>query len=206
VICQVTFFVPPEIEAGLLCGDLIQYGGVVRDRSGEIVTHLKDVQLPAGGKKAAAQVAAMLKNPRVFIPTLVAGAAVVAGTWYAAARRRKLAVVPECVERYNNSLSAYLEAVQEGRLDADIIDHLISDLDAVVAYSDENGNKISLDFSTKQAAILVEIVVNSTKQLAKANSIDLSDFHEDAPASEGGTVVDLRRRLQVQKKIFMDAA
>jgi hypothetical protein len=112
---------------GLLSGDLIKYGGVVRDRSGHIVKHLDEVQLPAGDEKAAARVAAMLKNPRVLI---VAGAAVVAGTSYAAARRRKLAVVPECVERYNTSLGAYLEAVQEGRLDAGIIDHLISDLDA----------------------------------------------------------------------------
>jgi hypothetical protein len=157
-------------------------------------------------EKALARVAAMLKNPRVLIPTLVAGAAVVAGTSYAAAQRRKLAVVPECVERYNTSLGAYLEAVQEGRLDAGIIDHLISDLDAVVAYSDENGNNISLDFFAKQAAILVKIVVDSTKQLAKDNSIDLSELHEEAPVSEGGAVVDLRRRLEVQKKIFTDAA
>jgi hypothetical protein len=54
--------------------------------------------------------------------------------------------------------------------------------------------------------ILVKIVVDSTKQLAKANSIDLSELHEEAPASEGGAVVDLRRRLEVQKKIFTDAA
>lgn len=206
MLSQVTFFMPPEIVAGLLRGDLIQYGGVVRNQSGEIVKHLKEVQLSGGDKKAAARVAAMLKSPRVLIPTLVAGAAVVAGTSYAAARRRKLAVVPECVERYNTSLGAYLEAVQEGRLDAGIIDHLISDLDAVVAYSDENGNNINLDFSTKQAAILVKIAVDSTKQLAKANSIDLSELHEEAPASESGAVVDLRRRLEVQKKIFTDAA
>ena len=204
MLSQSTFFIAPKIQEGLLRGDLIQYGGVIRNRQGHIVKHLDEV-LPAGDEKAAARVAAMLKNPRVFVPTLAAGAAVVAGTSYAA-RRRKLAVVPECVERYNTSLGAYLEAVQEGRLDAGIIDHLISDLDAVVAYSDENGNNISLDFSTEQAAILVKIVIDSTKQLAKANSIDLSELHEEAPASEGGAVVDLRRHLEVQKQIFTDAA
>jgi len=207
VLSQSTFFIPPKIQAGLLRGDLIKYGGTIRNRRGHIVQHLDEVfQLPAGDEKAAARVAAMLKNPRVLIPTLAAGAAVVAGTSYAAARRRKLAVVPECVERSNTSLGAYLEAVQEGRLDAGIIDQLISDMDAVVAYSDENGNNISLDFSTKQAAILVKIVVDSTKQLADENSIDLSELHEEAPASEGGAVVYLRRHLEVQKKIFTDAA
>jgi hypothetical protein len=207
VLSQSTFIIPPEIEAGFRSGSLIQYGGIVRNRSGHIVKHLKEVQLPAGNdKEAAARVAAMLKDPRVLIPTLVVGAAAVGGAALATARRRKLAVVPECVERYNASLGAYLEAMQEGRLDAGIIDQLISDLDAVVAYSDENGNNISLDFSTKQAAILVKAVVDSTNQLAKENAIDLSELREGAPASEGGAVVDLRPQLEVQRKIFTDAA
>lgn len=206
MLSQVTFYIPPDIEAGLLRGDLVQYGGVIRNQSGELFQHLKEIQLPAADKKAAAQVAAMLKSPGVLIPTLVAGAAVVAGTLYAAARRRKPTIVPECVERYNTSLGAYLEAVKEGRLDAGIIDHLISDLDAVMAYSDENGDNIGLDFSTKQAATLIRIVVDSTKQLATTNSINLSELHEEPPAPEGGTVLDLRPRLEVQKKIFTDAA
>jgi hypothetical protein len=76
----------------------------------------------------------------------------------------------------------------------------ISDLDAVVGYSDENGNNISLDFSTKQAVILVKIVVDSTKQLAKANSIDLSELHEEAPASEGGAVVTCGAALRCRRR------
>jgi hypothetical protein len=200
------FIIPPEIEAGLRRGDLVQYGGVVRDLSGQIVKHLDEVTLPVGDGKATAGFAAILKNPRVLIATVLAGAAAVGGLSFAAARRRKLASVPECVERYNSSLAAYLEAVQEGRLEVGIIRHLISDLDAVVAYSNENGSNISLDFSTEQAAILVKIVVDSTRQLAEANSIDLRKLHEEAPASEGGAVVPLRGHLGVQKRIFADAA
>ncbi|WP_067800326.1 hypothetical protein [Actinomadura formosensis] len=207
MLSQSTFIIPPEIEAGLLSGDLIQYGGIVRNQLGQIVKHLKEVQLPVSNEAAAARVAAVLKNPRVFIPTLVVGAAVIAGgAAFATARKRKKAAVPECVERYNASLGTYLEAVHEGRLEADIIDQLISALDAVVAYSDENGDSISLDFSTEQAAMLVQIVVDSTRQLAVENSIDLSELEEEAPASESGTVVDLRRYLEVQKKLFTDAA
>jgi hypothetical protein len=207
VVRQSTFIIPPEIEAGILSGDLVRYGGVVRNLSGQIVKHLDEVELRAGDEKTAAGVAALLKKPRVLIPTLaVAAAAVGGGISFASARRRKLAVVPESVERYNASLRAYLEAVQEGRLDAGIIDLLISDLDAVVAYSERNGSDICLDFSTEQAAILVKLVVDSTKQLAKANSVDLRELHEKAPASDGGAVVDLRRHLETQKKIFADAA
>lgn len=206
MISQSTFIIPPEIEAGLLSGDLIQYGGIVRNQLGQIVKHLKEVKLPVSNETAAARVAAVLKNPRVLIPTLVVGTAAAGGAAFAAVRKRKKAAVPECVERYNASLGTYLEAVQEGRLEADIIDQLISALDAVVAYSDENGASITLDFSSKQAAMLVKIVVDSTKQLAVENSIDLSELEEEAPASEGGIVVDLRHYLEVQKKLFTDAA
>jgi hypothetical protein len=206
VVRQSTFIIPPEIEAGILSRDLVRYGGVVRNLSGQIVKHLDEVELRAGDEKTAAGVAALLKKPRVLIPTLAVAAAAVGGISFASARRRKLAVVPESVERYNASLRAYLEAVQEGRLDAGIIDLLISDLDAVVAYSERNGSDICLDFSTEQAAILVKLVVDSTKQLAEANSVDLRELHEKPPASDGGAVVDLRRHLEMQKKIFADAA
>jgi len=206
VISQSTFIIPPEIEARLLSGDFIQYGGIVRNRLGQIVKHLKEILHPIRNDKAMARVAETLKNPRVLIPTVLVGAAAVGGTAFAAARRRKQASVPECVERYNASLGAYLEAVHEGRLNAGIIDRLISDLDVVVDYSDENGNNITLDFSTKRAAMLVKIVVDSTRQLAEENSINLSEPQEESPASDGGAVVDLRRYLEVQKKIFTDAA
>ena len=206
MVRQSTFIIPPEIEAGILSRDLVRYGGVVRNLSGQIVKHLDEVELRAGDEKAAVGVAALLKKPQVLIPTLAVAAAAVGGISFASARRRKLAVVPESVERYNASLRAYLEAVQEGRLDAGIIDLLISDLNAVVAYSERNGSDICLDFSTEQAAILVTLVVDSTKQLAEANSVDLRELHEKAPASDGGAVVDLRRHLEMQKKIFADAA
>ncbi|MGW1730043.1 hypothetical protein [Streptomyces sp. NPDC001999] len=203
-----TFYIPPEIEAGLLSGDLIRYGGIVRNQMGQIVKHLKEISLPVSNEKTVARVAGMLKNPRVLIPTVVVGTVAAGVAVIVAAKKRKQtgkAEVPECVQSYNASLAAYVEAVHEGRLELDIIDRLIADLDAVKAYSDEDGS-ITLDFSTKHAEMLVNIVVDYTGHLAEANSVDLNELQGVAPASDDDAVVDLRRHLEVQRKIFTEAA
>lgn len=200
-----TFYIPPEIEAGLRGGDLIRCGGIVRNQMGQIVKHLKEVPLPVSNEKAVARVAGMLKSPRVLIPTAVVGT--VAAVIVAAKKRKRTGKpeVPECVQSYNASLAAYVEAVHEGRLELDIINRLIADSDSVKAYSDEDGS-VTLDFSTKHAEMLVNIVIDYTRQLAEANSVDLNELQGVAPASESNAVVDLRRHLEVQRKIFAEAA
>ncbi|MER5411215.1 hypothetical protein [Streptomyces sp. NPDC002769] len=208
MIQPTTFYIPPEIEVGLLSGDLIQYGGIVRNRLGQIVKHLKEVPLPANSEKTVARIGTILKNPQVIIAAAVVGTVAAGVTAITAARKRKRTgtpEVPECVKSYNTSLRTYVEAVHEGRLDVDIIDQLITDFDAVKAYSDENGS-ITLDFSTKHAEMLVNIVVGYTRQLARDNAVDLNELQDQAPASENDGVFDLRRHLEVQRKIFTEVA
>lgn len=201
MISQQTFFIPPEIQAGLAVGDLIQYGGIVRNQAGQIVKHLKVIDLPVNSERAAATALKMLRNPKI-----VAGAALVAvaatGTGALAAARRRKGAVPDCVANYNASLAAYLEAVQDGRLDADIIGNLLAALDAVESYSDEGGS-IALDFSTDQAALLVKLVIDSTKQLAQDNSLGVEEL--DEPVA-GDNVIVFRRYLEMQRRLFEEAS
>lgn len=219
MIRQQTFIIPSEIEVGLLNGDLVQWGGIVRNLRGEIVKHLKEVKMPeAAGESAAVRAASSqlsswsktagnLKNPWVIIPAAVAVTAAAGAAVYVAVRKYREnsgPEVPEVVANYNASLKAYLEAVREGRLSEEIIGTLISDLDAVVAYA-ENAGSISLDFSSKHAETLVGIVVDSTKQLVEANDVDLDALTDPVPAPEGDNVVDLRRYLEIQQRIFKDA-
>lgn len=207
MIIQPTFDIPPDIEAGLNSGDLIRYGGVVRDRMGNIVKHLKEVPGSANSQESLGRVAASVKRPWVIITAAALSAVAVGVTAVIAARKREETGKPEvadCVENYNISLRAYLEAVREGNLDADIIGQLISDLDAVKAYS-SNGS-ITVGFSTEQSETLVNLVVDYTRKLAEANSVELNEIQGQAPASENDTVVDLRRHLEVQRQIFTGAA
>lgn len=200
MISQQTFFIPPEIQAGLAVGDLIQYGGIVRNQAGQIVKHLKVIDIPVDIDKAAAAVLKLIKDPKVFAGAAVVAVAAAGAGAVAVVRKRKKSV-PECVARYNAALGAYLGAVRTGTVEAQIIDGLLSALDSVVAYSDEGGS-IALDFSTDQAALLVKLVVDSTKQLAKDNSLELEELHEP---TAGTTAVDFRRYLEVQRRLFAEA-
>ncbi len=200
MISQQTFFIPPEIQAGLAVGDLVQYGGIVRNQAGQIVKHLKAIDLPVNCEKAASAALKTLKDPKVVAgAALVAVAAAGAGALGAARRRRK--AIPACVANYNASLAEYLEAVREGRLDADIIVSLIPALDAVESYSDERGS-ITLDFSTDHAAQVVRLVIDSTKQLAEDNSLDVGGLEKP---TGGDNVVYLRHYLERQRRIFEKA-
>lgn len=207
MIIQPSLYVPPEIQKGLLSGEYIRYGGTVRDQLGQIVKSLSDVDVPTDSKRAMGQAAAALKNPWVL--TTVSVVVVAVGvTAFIVGRKTKQgdkATMPECVERYNASLGAYLDAVRVGQLDADIIDRLISDFDAVRAYSDENGG-IALDLKTKQGESLFNLVVDYTRHLAEANSIDLGGLQEPTTDSKNDPVVDLRRHLAFQRKVFTEAA
>lgn len=205
MIVQIPFDVPPEIAARLLTGDLILWGGVVRDSAGRIVTHLKDITAPKLNEDVVEAAAGMFKKPTK--PVVIAGLATLAvvGTATAAAAiiRKRRRALPECVKNSNDSLRAYIKAVCNQSLDAEIIDRLIADLGAVKAYS-ENGT-IAVDFSA-ESETLVQIVIDYTRQLAQANSIELNESPELTPTSTYAPVVDLCRHLEVQRRILSDAA
>ncbi|MEX0426051.1 hypothetical protein AB3X52_00350 [Nocardioides sp. DS6] len=207
MIRQSTFFIPPDIEARLLTGELVKHGGIVRTTTGQIYKHLKEIDLPRGGDSVAARAMQIARNPKVIVGSVAIVATIAAGgVTLAASRARKRSAVPECVNEYKVSLTEYLDAVREGRLDAGIIDRLISVLNALDEYSATNSS-VTIELSPQQAAMLVQVVVDSTKQLTDENSIDIAALQAQVPATHNGNVfVDLRRRLEVQKQIFDQAS
>lgn len=191
MISQQTFLIPPEIQAGLAVGDLIQYGGIVRNPAGQIVKHLKGIDLPVNNETAAAAALKVFKDPKIAAGAVVVAIAAV-GTGVVRAKRKRRRVAPECVANYNTSLATYLDAVREGQLDAGIIGNLLVALDALEAYSDEGGS-IALDFSTDHAAQLVRLVMDSTKQIAEDNSLEVDEMKKPAA---GDNVFHLRHYLR----------
>lgn len=189
-------------------GELFQHGGIIRDSLGRIYKHLKEVPVPEGNEEAAGRLAEYLKRPNVIglvvLGTVAAGATAV--TIYSVKKRanRRTPVVPECVELYNTSLGVYLDAIRAGRLDVDIIDQFISNLDAVKIYSDEN-DSFRFDLKTKHGKSLFNLVIAYTKRLAQANDISLNEFQHLEAASEDD-VVELRRLLSFQRTVFAKAA
>jgi len=157
VIVQPIFHVPLDIEVGLLSGEFIRYGGVVRDTAGRLVTHLKEIPTPETAVAEASKRAALsLKNPWVVVGVGVLTLVAVGGGVVLALKQRKKdaePVVPECVKKYTHSLRLYLDAIQSGTLDAQTIDRLLVDLEAVVAYGEEGETLVA--FSPDRACQMV---------------------------------------------------
>lgn len=204
MIARIDVDIPPKIAAGLLTGALTRSGSVVRDRAGRIVAHLPEIYVPEPIEDAVAAAARMLTK-RVVVAGLVTLAVVGTGAAVVAIVRKRKRALPECAKNCSDSLRDYIQAVRNQSLDAEIIDRLIADLDVVEAYS-ENVN-ITVDFSTEQYETLVQVVIDYAWQPAQTNSIDLDESSESPLTSTvAPPVVDLRRYLEVQRRIFNDAA
>lgn len=203
MIKQMAFDVPPDIAAKLLTGELVQYGGVVRQVTGEIYKHMKEIDLPAQDGQQMLRIPHALRNPWVVVPVVVTAATAGGAGAYVAFRRRKERAA--LLNDYREALRAYLSALQEGRLDAETIDRLSHSLDAVVEEA-HRANSAPFDSLESEAHMVAAIVRDSTEQLATHNRLALTPIE---PVSDGvahGAVVELQRRLAVQSSIFAEAA
>jgi hypothetical protein len=206
MIEQPLLFVPPEIELGLLQGTLKLFGSVVREAdTGRIYKHL--TELVPSPEKAEEAVKSMKLNPKIVISVVATAAVVGGGITYLVKKRKDSRPIPvedlpECVTNFDASLGAYIAAGREGALDAQIVERLLEDLDAVKAFSDEgNEVKISLD----DMVPLFDMVIAHTLRLAAAYNVEVEDLDEQGD-SEDGVVVSLRRHLEAQKAILAEAS
>jgi hypothetical protein len=206
-IVQVPLGIPDEIYARVLTGEYLWRRGVVRDQAGQLVKLLNDAAPIADAHEAAkAGIARALTNRTVVGIALGIGAvaATAGGAAYRAKRKSNASQLglPTSVEQYSESLLTYLEAARRGRLDAEIIDRLITNLDAVTA--EPNGGNITIEFSPAQAATLVGVVADHTRTLAEANGRELGALAEPR-APQGATIIELRPYLEAQRDLFREA-
>lgn len=205
---QPTLHVPPKIAAGIAAGIFRRDGGVIRwADSGRIYAFLKDaVTTGEASEQAKGTVATVLKSRGALVAgaaigTAAAGAAVLV---HLKRRRASATEVPETVAALNTALRAYMDAARAGTLDAASIGDLITALDTVTEQEVSEG--VPFDFSSDLWTSLVALIVDHTQKLAEAYGVDLSELHEDAPAGDDATVIELRRHLEAQRQIFTDAA
>lgn len=203
MIENMNILVPPIIQAGIDSGDLVRTGSVVRDQGGRIVKQLQEVFPPAEVGNALTRAATALNKPQVYL--VVAGVSVLAVggvVAYNARQKAKQRVVEELMASYYSSMSTYLRAGQKGNLNSELLDQLISDLDAVRENLDSSG-RFRLDLVAHEGEVLLGLVIANTNMLATAHSVELGP---ELRAPEQDRVLDLRRHLEVQRKIFHDAA
>lgn len=209
-VVQITYDVPVDIANGLASGELSMLGTAAVRNSKHIAAHIREVSrtISDGDDAVSEAIAKGFKNPKFVIIGLgvVAVAAVGGGVAWAIGRKEQKAqsAVPECVVNYNASLAAYLEAIGSETLSAELVTRLISDLDALRENADSG--TIVIELSVLESEALVALVADYTSKFAEANAVSPSVLEEASSVSNGGTVVELRRYLEAQRRVFDESA
>jgi hypothetical protein len=208
---QPLLYVPPDVQLGLANGTLLRNGSVVRKALDKtIYRHLDEVQIPDAEEVAGAIAQRMSKaSPKRWAPVVVVAVAIATGAVvvikkYKGARERNMPVeveidAPECVAKFEASLRAYVDSGRAGALDAETVDRLITDLDAVKALTDD-GNTV--EFSFQKLEPLFSLVISHTSALAKAYSATLAELEQPEAHCDTEVVVHLRKHLEAQRKIL----
>ena len=204
---QVALNYTPEVLAGVANGLLTVNGSVVRNMAGQIVAHLQEIKLPAKPTFDVSRFAANLKDPKV-LAVLGIGILVTIGVTALVANRQKpeseSAPTPRGIVTYNDSLSAYLIAINTGNLSADVIDRMIASLDSLQSTIDSG--EVAIDASAEQSASLLTVVREYTSKFAEANDFELGDIEEPTSDSPSDSIASLRSYLEIQKIIIDRAA
>jgi hypothetical protein len=206
-VVQVALNFKDEILAGIASGAYTANGSVVRDLTGAIVTHVQEVKLPVKADTFnVSRITEGLKDPKV-LAVIGIGVVVTLGIAALVAGKKKQDAAPDLpksVRSYDSALSAYLIAVHNGSIDANILDALIAALDSV--RQDIESGTIAVESSTEQSANLLSIVSEYTTKLAAANGVEIGELEAATPNGGDDSIASLRRYLEIQKRIIDGAA
>lgn len=184
---------------GVMAGAL-ELCGMVKDQKHRVRKHLPTVFDSA--KEGAAKAIDIVRNHKkelIIVGGLVIVGGVVVGTVsYFTQKEKRLAK-----KQFGKSLQVYLNAAQNGELTVDVLDSLISDLEALSKFY--KGEEIPLNISTKNLTALLNSIYDYTQQFAQANNINVYDIR--APRRfKKNTILDMKQYLTVQKEILTKAA
>ena len=139
-IAQDAFYIPDDIATGLATGIYKRIGSVVRyavgDKKGQIVKHLKPIDL-----KAAEQAKGLGEKAIDFVQLHKKEAGIVAigvavlgvGIW---GYNKWKSYEPKVLCEFRTNLKIYIEAIRSGNMDVDIIDDLMKSLELLKKHKD----------------------------------------------------------------------
>lgn len=206
-IVQDAYNLTDDILVKVLTGEYRRIGSVIRYESGpnkgQIVKHLKPIQMEAAqqAQGLGVKVIQFAKNNKkaLIIAGVGTGIVVASGGIYYKIKSRE----PEVVTMFRESLKIYINGIREGNLNQAMINDLMTCLENLKEHKDYG--KISVKLSTEDLDVLVNRIFEYTEKLAKDNSIELTE-EEINPQISDGTILNLQRYLQAQKRIFESAA
>lgn len=209
-LIQVAMEVPDDIALLIDAGELIRRGGVVRDASGHIVKHLKEVDLPdaAEGAEMAQKALAMAKQYKYpLIGIGIAAVAAIGGVVaYKLTTKQKNDAdkkLSEDAVAFNEAMTRYLDSIKAGNLNEGDLEGIIRHVDGLREGLD--GKTVTLDLDGGQLETLVDMLRTYTEKLAAANGVSLREAPSVEDAGEYGNVILLRHYLGEQQRILQAA-
>lgn len=206
-IVQEAYDIPDDILKGIMTGLYRRIGSVVRyatgPKKGQIVKHLDPIDMPTADSKGmlAKMAAYAAKHPKTLIGVGIGAAAALSFGIYFVVQSKK---EPTEIVRYRDALKAYIDAIRNGTMTLEIIDEMISAMDALKSRPDYE--EISIALSSAELDTLVNRLCEYTRKLAIDNHVELSPEEKEAPLLDNQSIIDFRRYLDVQKRIFESAA
>ena len=206
-LIQVAMEVPDDIALLIDAGELIRRGGVVRDASGHIVKHLKEVDLPDAAEGAEMTQKALAMAKQYKYPLIGIGIAAVAAIGGVVAYKlttkqkndadKKLS---EDAVAFNEAMTRYLDSIKDGNLNEGDLEGIIRQVDGLREGLD--GKTVTHDIDGGQLETLVDMLRTYTEKLAAANGASLREAPSVEDAGEYGNVILLRHYLGEQQRIL----
>ncbi len=187
-VIQEAFDIPDDIAIGLATGLYRRFGGVVRyamgENKGQIVKHLKPIDLPKDSEAALSVVEKAIKFGKEH-KKLMVGAMIVASV-AAASGGIYTGVTKHRQSKFQKAFRKYIGSIREGNLDVETIEELEKAL----------SNVKSVNLKGAEMALLLKHIRDYTENLADINNVDI-DIRET-----NADIIDLRKYLELQKKIL----
>ena len=207
-IVQDTFILPPEIENGLLTGNLVRKGSVVRNatgsKKGQIYKHLDPIETRKDEERDEIDYLAQTamseeKENNIGILSIIVPAvitAVVTGVVICLVNRE-----PKAVKNFNSKINDYFASVKNGTLSIEQIDSLMDSLRKIKMLHERK----KIHFTFEQINLVLDVFKDYTIRLAKDNDFLIKEDELNTNNSDN-VIICFEKYLQVQKNIFESAS
>ena len=185
---------------GIKAGTLELYGLAKNANTKRVAKHIPTVAdaTKESASKAIDFVRAHQKGTFIISGVLIAGGTIAGTVGYIAHRKQK-----KLDKQFGLALQEYLDAARNGTLNLDILNSLISSIEAIEKNTQKKS--INLNISATQFSDLISCIFDFTKRLAEANNFNTNSINRPKYFKKK-TSDDLKYYLNMQKQIFEQAA
>ncbi len=220
-LVQETFYISPSIAEGLATGHLVRTRpGVVRiakgqPGAGQIVKELEWIQNTNHNAEksvlqaekgalgdAVSSVGQFVSNNKyaLIIAGVVVLAVTVAGAVYVYEKKKE----PQELKIVRKRFDEYMTAIKTGKLDYRIVDQLSEAIDDLRAL--KNYKKIKFQLTAEEFCSIVSTILEYTKELVNKNNYQCSPEEKEDLRMSDDHIFDLKRYLELQKKVIVEAS